>query len=69
MTATARPDPAPEPAERGPFGLLHTCSCAASAEHSATVLSALGTVGSAANSFGPPLSGALATLDLQSGVE
>ena len=50
----------------GAIGLAYTTAArAAPAEQSATVLSVLGTVGSAANAFGPPLSGALATLDLR----
>ena len=49
-----------------PIGLAYTTAArSAPAEQSVTVLSVLGTVGSAANAFGPPLSGALATLDLR----
>ena len=50
----------------GAIGLAYTTAArAAPAERSATVLSVLGTVGSAANAFGTPLSGALATFDLR----
>jgi MFS transporter, DHA1 family, multidrug resistance protein len=49
----------------GAIGLAYTTAArAAPAEQSATVLSVLGTVGSAANAIGPPLSGALATQSL-----